>query len=202
MSLALFPRRKRTRRARVGVYEPPEPRALPSIDALVEEGLLIIESGVRLSVKNQAILWALRDGVPFDHLQYLRAVREQLLATAAESAEDAERIAAQLAHPVRGPGRWNADDEAAEPGRLERRLAVLRGLSTRLHALTDDESYLARLALSARDAAWEEIGTTVKATAMLAGRTDPHTTWDERDAALARVRFDLEELEARRERDR
>ena len=141
----------------LGTYRNPEPRAAPSIDALVDEGMQIVESGVRLAVKNQAILWVLRDHADFDHEQYLEATREQLLASAAESTGDADRTADELAEP----GEEDRYPNAAEPGRLERRLDVLLGLVTRIHELIDDESYLAGLALQARDAAWDEIGAAV-----------------------------------------
>jgi hypothetical protein len=196
--LALFSRRSRTRRAQVGVYAPPEPRPAPSIDALVDEGLLIVESGVRLAVKNQVILWALRDRADFDHLQYLDAVRERLLAAAAESAADADRLAEHLGQPEVRRGRRHPTGDATEPGRRERRLAVLLGLVARLRGLADDESYLAGLALAARDSAWEEIGAAVTDSALLNAPASPLATWDERDQALAEVRFELERLEARR----
>ncbi len=188
-----FRRKWRPKRARVGVYRDPEPRPAPSTESLVEEGLLIVESGVKLAVKNQAILWTLRDGADFDHLQYLEATRAQLLAAAAESSADADRIAATLAEPG-GEFRY---EYPAEPGRLERRRELLVGLVARIHALIDDESYLAGLALQARDAAWEEIGAAVLRTALHLGTRLERPTGDERDYALAQVRFDLEEMEAR-----
>jgi hypothetical protein len=128
-------------------------------------------------------------------------VRERVLAAAAESAADAERLTEQLAAPEEPRARWLTTGEPTEPGRLERRRDVLLGLIERLRGLADDESYLAGLALAARDAAWEEIGAAVKESATLAGTETPLATWDERDQALAEVRFDLERLEARRERE-
>jgi hypothetical protein len=188
-----FGRKGRPKRVQLGTYRNPEPRAVPSIESLVDEGLQIVESGVRLSVKNQAILWVLRDGLDFDHNQYLDAVREQLLAVAAESAEDADRTADQLAEP----GEESRYANTAEPGRLERRLDVLMALVSRIHGLVDDESYLAGLALQARDAAWDEIGAAVTHAALHAGNGLERPTGDDRDWALAQVRFDLEEMEAR-----
>lgn len=191
--MRLFWRKRGPKRAQVGTYRNPEPRAAPSTDALVEEGLQIVESGVKLSVKNQAIMWALRDGANFDHVQYLDAAREQLLAVAAESSVDADRTADELAEP----GDESRYANSAEPGRLERRLDVLMALVARIHELIDDESYLARLALSARDAAWDEIGTAVTHAALHAGTKLTRPTGDDRDYAIAQVRLDVEEMEAR-----
>ena len=193
MIRGLFGRKGKPRRVQLGTYRNPEPRAAPSIDALVDEGMQIVESGVKLAVKNQAILWVLRDGLAFDHTQYLDATREQLLAVAAESADDADRTADQLAEP----GEESRYANTAEPGRLERRLDVLMALVARIHELVDDESYLAGLALSARDAAWDEIGAAVVVAALHAGTALERPTGDERDWAIAQVRFDLEEMEAR-----
>ena len=78
---------------------------------------------------------------------------------------------------------------------------MLFGLIERLHGLLDDESYLAGLALSARDAAWEEIGEAVIESASQVGAEAPDLTWDERHQALALVRFDLDELQAKQRRD-
>ena len=188
-----FGRKGRPKRVQVGTYRNPEPRAAPSIDSLVDEGMQIVESGVRLAVKNQAILWVLRDRADFDHEQYLGATRAQLLAAASESAADADRIADELATPNNDYRYANS----GEPGRLERRLDVLMGLVARIHELVDDESYLAGLALQARDAAWDEIGGAVKHAALHAGTKLERPTGDERDWAIAQVRFDLEEMEAR-----
>ena len=193
MIVAWFGKKRKARRVQLGTYRNPEPRAAPSTDSLVDEGMAIVESGVRLSVKNQAILWTLRDHSDFDHLRYLEAAREQLLSAASESAEDADRIADELATPKNDYRYANS----AEPGRLERRLDVLMGLVARIHELTDDESYLAGLALSARDAAWEEIGAAVIHAALHAGTKLERPTGDDRDWAIAQVRFDLEEMEAR-----
>ena len=191
--MKFFRRKGRPRRVQLGTYRDPEPRAAPSTEALVDEGMQIVESGVKLAVKNQSILWALRDGADFDHLRYLEAAREQLLAAAAQSAADADRIADELADPHEDP-RYA---DSAEPGRLERRLDVLLGLVDRIHGLTDDESYLAGLALAARDAAWDEIGAAVTNSALHAGTKLERPTGDDRDYALAQVRFDLDEMEAR-----
>ncbi len=193
MMIAWFGKKRRPRRVQLGTYRNPEPRAAPSTESLVDEGLQIVESGVKLAVKNQAILWVLRDGHDFDHLQYLEAVREQMLAVAAESADDADRTADELADP-REKSRYA---NSAEPGRLERRLDVLMALVARIHERIDDESYLAGLALSARDAAWDEIGAAVTHAALHAGTKLDRPTGDDRDWAIAQVRFDLEEMEAR-----
>ena len=195
--MRLFRRKRGPKRARVGTYRNPEPRAAPSIESLVDEGLQIVESGVKLAVKNQAILWTLRDGTDFDHVQYLDAAREQLLAVAAESADDADRTADELADP-REQSRYA---NSAEPSRLERRLDVLMALVARIHEFIDDESYLAGLALQARDAAWEEIGGAVTHAALHAGTKLKRPTGDDRDYAIAQVRFDLEEMEARARRE-
>ncbi len=200
IGLGLFSR-KRVKRVSVGTYRTPEAGPAPSIESLVDEGLLIVESGVRLAVKNQAILWALRDHADFDHLQYLEAVRERLVAAAAEGAEDADRIADELARPAPGARGGVRYEDTDEPGRLERRLDVLFGLVERLHSLLDDESYLAGLALAARDAAWEEIGAAVVESASRVAAGAPDLSWDERHQAFALLRFDLEELDAQARRD-
>lgn len=192
--MRLFPRK----RLKFRKFEPPEPRPLPAIESLVDEGLLILSTGIRMSVKNQAILWTLRDGEDFDHERYLQTVRELVLEAAAEATADADRLAQEDdQHP-------RADDEsyeiakAIDPDRRERRQRVLRGMSDRLTALADDEAFLAGLALEARDAAWSEIGSAVTAAALRASPDGPSVSGEDRDRAMALVRFDLEEMEEER----
>lgn len=187
--MALFSRK---RRANVGTYQRIPKQPMPPLESQVDEGELIARAGVRMAVKNRAILWALRDHADFDHEQYLAATRDELLATAGEADANAERLAVELDGPE------NASDQPTQQGRLVRRRQVLIGLSERLRDLADDEAQLAGLALEARDAAWEEIGAAVKATALLSGPDASRPTGDDRDWALAQVRFDLEEMKPRR----
>ena len=193
--MRLFPRRKALKFRK---FEPPEPRPAPPFDTLVDEGLLIATTGVRMAVKNEAIMWVLRDGADFDHERYLASVRDRMLAAAAETIADADRVAAQLDVEL------DFDDEtqrsidiarAIDPDRRERRELVLRGTSERLTQLADDEAFLAGLALEARDAAWEEIGDAVTANALRSLPSGSTVTGEDRDRALASVRFDLEDLE-------
>lgn len=192
--MRLFPRKKRFRFRK---FEPPEPRPALPIETLIDEGLLIVTTGIRMAVKNQAILWVLRDGEDFDVDKYLQSTRDLVLAASAEATADANRIEAM-------PEVEDWEDEsvararAIDPDRRERRQNMLRGMSARLDALADDEAFLAGLALEARDAAWEEIGGAVTANALRSFPEAPHVRGEEHDRALALVRFDLEDLERER----
>lgn len=192
--MRLFPRK----RMKFRKFEPPAPRPAPPMESLVDEGLLILETGIRMAVKNQAILWTLRDGDDFDHERYLQTVRDMVLEAADEATADADRIAAT---DDRDPDETDESYEIAkaiDPDRRERRQLVLRGMTERLTALADDEAYLAGLALEARDAAWDEIGDAVTAAALRASPEGPSVGGEDRDLAMALVRFDLEDMERER----
>jgi hypothetical protein len=193
--MRLFPRK----RMKFRKFEPPAPRPAPPIESLVDEGLLILSTGIRMAVKNQAILWVLRDGDDFDHERYLETVRDLVLDAADEAVADADRIAESD-----DPDPDETDEsyeiaKAIDPDRRERRQLVLRGMSERLAVLADDEAYLAGLALEARDAAWDEIGGAVTASALRVVPGAKGVTGEDRDRAMALVRFDLEEMEQRRD---
>lgn len=189
--MRLFPRK----RLKFRKFEPPAPRPAPPIESLVDEGLLILSTGIRMAVKNQAILWVLRDGADFDHERYLETVRDLVLDAAAEATADADRIAGQDDRDADETDESYEIAKAIDPDRRERRQLVLRGMTERLTRLADDEPYLAGLALEARDAAWDEIGSAVTAAALRASPDGPSVGGEDRDRAMALVRFDLEEME-------
>lgn len=190
--MGLFSRRRRTT---VEPYVPPaEPPPVPSLETQVEEGLLILVAGVRLTVKNQAIVWALRERTDFDPERYRAAVRTGLLAAADEADADADRATAEF-------GRSRTEDHGLvqqypdEPTRLQRKAEVMHALAARLRELSHDDDYVDELATAARDAAWEDIGAMVKHNAMLSAPLARPVPPAQRHAALREIRRALDELQ-------
>ena len=185
VGMAWWRRRQPLRR-----YQPPSEFVAPPLEELVEEGLMIALAGVRMSVKNQILVHTLRDGIELDLAWCEATVGAELGTLAQESADDARRLAGQLVG--KRPEVWVDDSEARyEPERLPRRQRLLTLMAARLQQLATDEEKVRELAIASRDAALED---------MVAARTLPsHRTralrGDARDAALALLREELDELD-------
>lgn len=184
---------KRRRRA-VRPYEPPSEFVPPPLEDLVEEGMLIALSGVRLGVKNRILVRVLRDGVALDLAWVCAVVGAELHALAQESADDADRLARQFAgkRPQPAAGVHGVDRVRWEPDRLPRREQLQRMLAARLQALSTDDEAVRGLAMASRDAALED---------MVAARSSARHRHDasaerarEREAAIADLRGELEAL--------
>lgn len=182
-------------------YVAPEPPPIPSLESQVDEGLLILASGVRMAVKNRAVIWALRERADFDRERYRDTVRVHLGAAADEAEADADRADREFTRA--GPERHHLPTQYVdEPARLQRKADVLHALAGRLRTLSDDETFVDQLIDSARDAAWEEIGSVVRENALLTSPLARPVGPAQRNAALRQVRRALEELEEQRSRSR
>ena len=183
--MAWWRRRRPLRR-----YEPPSEFVAPPLEDLVEEGLMIALAGVRMTVKNRILVHTLRDGVDLDLDWCEHAVGAELAGLAEESADDARRLAGQLVgkrHEV-----WVDDGGARyEPERLPRRQRLLTLLAARLQQVATDEEQVREIAIASRDAALDDM---VAARAFPPLATSP-VRGDARDAALARLRDELAELD-------
>lgn len=154
---------RRKNNLRLGRYTPPESFPVTPLETLVDEGVLIATSAIRLAVTNLAILRTLRDGEQFDLDWYLHAVREQLELLASEKYGDADRIAERIST---APYRGLREPQAYEPERLERRRLMSKKLAERLLALAGDDAWVEQLALASRDAALDELAHAVTAAAL------------------------------------
>ena len=156
---------RRTRRVDLGKFVAPEPRALASMDDLLEEGELISASAVRLAIKNRIINGSLRDDLAFDEARYVAAVADVLHALADERDADADRILADRTEAQKRNGRAEHfhDYHAADASTLERREEYSRLLAVRLRGLAGDEEFARTTAARAHEAAWGEIAASVKA---------------------------------------
>lgn len=130
-----------------------------SIDSLVEEGLLIARSALRLAIKNHIIVRALRDRADFDDVELHRALRDEVQALASERAADAERLedAGDVARTRKGRARHQTDYRQADVELLRLREQIDRVLAQRLLDLGEDEVFVREIVDEARDAAMTEI---------------------------------------------
>lgn len=159
--------RRRIRRGRVdvGTYEAPEPVEPLPVEEIAEEGVIIATSAVRMAVKNRQIMRALRDRDDFSEKAAMKAAREVLTALAREKRDEVARLDDIIEVARERPGRalHQTDYRKGDAERLERREQVSDILADRLDELAEDDEFVRRIVLDARDAAWDEIGASIEA---------------------------------------
>jgi hypothetical protein len=169
---------------------PPE----PSVDLQVDEGLLIVGSAFRLSLKNLLIVRALRDGADYDEGVLVGALRAQIDELVAEKEDEGARLESALsrARRRRGWASWHDDYRQQDVPVLERRAEINRRLVERLHALSADSAFLHAELAGAREAALDEIVQARLAPVTAAGMDEAYPA--ERERRLALLRQDIEQL--------
>lgn len=153
--------RRRSTRVNVGTYKPAPVEPIAPIGRVVEEGVLITASSVRMAIKNLLIVGALRDDRKFDAESLGEAARREFLALADENAATASRLDrlghfAYTAQDADFSDPFVDEDEIDEQHR--RRPEVHRALAVALRAEADNPERIRAIVEQARDDAWEEIG--------------------------------------------
>jgi hypothetical protein len=143
---------------------PPQPIA--PIDRVVEEGVLITASSVRMAIKNRVIVGALRDDLKYDAEALGQAARDEFLALAEENVNTAKRLE-RLGHWAYSVGDANLGDPFVDEEDIDeehrRRPQVHRALAEALTAEADNPERIRSIVEQARDDAWEEIGRELRA---------------------------------------
>lgn len=155
--------KKRKRRGGQGSRRLPR-RVLAPVEEIVEQGLLVADVAVRMTVKNDIIMNALKRHVDYDEGQIVEMVRSATEALAEERERDAQHISRMIGE-IRDTGRssWSESDYGNDDNRtLKHRLEVYEGVAAQLRERADDETYLTETANRARDLAWGEIGDSLK----------------------------------------
>ena len=189
---------RRTKRVNVGTYTDPIPVPPPSIDAQIDDGVLVALAAVRLAVTNRLIVRSLRDGQDFDEERLRERVTRELRKLAAEKEKDAARIRAVLETVGDKPGAADgpADFRARDAKTLKRRARVSSGLAARLIELATDAEVVGDLAARAHSAFLDEFAVSVVQGARAfdgPGDQKPLSAMD-RMAELRGLSDDLDEL--------
>jgi hypothetical protein len=177
-----FLRRRRRRGVDLGRFDAgrldsPPP---PSIERIVEEGMLIVESAVRMTVRNAIVLAALRDHTDFDPEALEAVARERLLDLADEEDEAAQRTG------ERDGG--NPDERAV------RLVALHLGVADQLRQRAADVEFVGGILRHARDEALEDIVSTMTTAPV---KRTPDYDGRRADRIASFVGLDLTELAAR-----
>lgn len=146
-----------------------QPRRLPKrvlapVEEIVEQGLLVADVAVRMTVKNAIIMNALKEHVDYDEAQIYEMVRNSLNELAAERERDARHIA-RVRGEIRDTGRssWSETEYGNGDSRtLRHRQEVYERVAEELRSRTENEEYLDSTVERARKLAWAEIGDSLK----------------------------------------
>ncbi|WP_449281661.1 asparagine synthase [Leucobacter sp.] len=139
-------------------------RVLAPVEEIVEQGLLVADVAVRMTVKNAIIMNALKRHVDYQESQIIDMVREATEDLARERERDAKHIS-RMRNEIRDTGRssWSESDYGNDDNRtLRHRQEVYERVAEELHARAADEAYLGETAERARNLAWDEIGDSLK----------------------------------------
>lgn len=160
--MAWFQKRKRTPRRTPSRRLPR--RELAPVEEIVEQGLLVADVAVRMTVKNAIIMNALKRRADYDEQQIIGMVRDAVTEVADERERDARHIS-HMRDEIRDHGRsaWSETEYGMGDSRtLRHREQVYAGVAAQLRERALDEGYLHTTAERARTAAWSEIGNSLK----------------------------------------
>lgn len=135
-------------------------RVLAPVEEIVEQGLLVADVAVRMTVKNAIIMNALKKHVDYDQDQIIDMVRTATEDLAAERERDARHIS-RMRNEIRDTGRssWSESDYGNDDNRtLRHRQEVYERVAEELRKRSEDDEYLRSTATRSRNLAWDEIG--------------------------------------------
>ena len=145
------------------------PRKLPQrhlapVEDIIEQGLLVADVAVRMTVKNVIIMNALQRRADYDEEQIIEMVREAIVELALERERDAAHIERMRGEIRRtGHSSWSDSEYGDDDSRtLRHRKQVYEGVASELRQRSEDSDYLESTAERARNAAWHEIGDSLK----------------------------------------
>ncbi|WP_130177745.1 hypothetical protein [Cryobacterium sp. SO1] len=149
--------------------------ATPSTGRIVDEGMLIALSAVRMALKNRIIVAALRDHNDYDPTLYASLAREELHEVARQNDEDSTRVKRLGSHLSRttrsGKGR-EVENQRRDVVRLGRRRTLHDHVAERLREIAADDTRVAGIVEKARADALQEINDAL-ADRLLAQKIDP-----------------------------
>ncbi len=139
-------------------------RVLAPVEEIVEQGLLVADVAVRMTVKNAIIMNALKRHVDYNAGQIREMVRSATEDLALERERDAKHIS-RMRGEIRDTGRssWSESDYSNDDNRtLRHRQEVYERVAEELRARLANEEYLRDTAERAMAMAWDEIGDSLK----------------------------------------
>jgi hypothetical protein len=144
------------------------------LSRIVDEGLLIALSSVRMAVKNDIIVSGLAEHADFDPARFAATTRRELLALANENRESAIRVARQRKDLKSSTWRLDlSEDQQMDIRQFKKRTRVHKKLAVVLTGVADDEEQIVRLVQEAKNSASAEVQDAMR-TRLLRLSIDPH----------------------------
>jgi predicted ArsR family transcriptional regulator len=166
---------------------------LPSLEEMVEDGLLVSRAALRMKMKNLMLVRAAGMHIDFDETWFSASFRGTCVALAAEKMSDAQRLNAlrELSAGRAGRPKHPSDYRQNDTAILERRHDALVVVARELMAMGNDPAVTAEILREAREAAFAELADTASRDwAARPERLD--SDYDaERDERIASLRADL-----------
>jgi hypothetical protein len=159
---------KRTKRVNLGKYVAPKPTPPAPVERVIDEGVMIATTAVRMSVKNHIIVDALREGLDYDPE-----------ALAAVAIAELEKLAAQNAQSAR-------DQYTA------RNIGIHRGLADALLAAAANPETVASIVEQSRNEAWREVSGAVSTVLSARARVARDPDYEEHREERLRQLIDLD----------
>jgi hypothetical protein len=144
------------------------------ISRIVDEGLLIALSSVRMAVKNDIIVAGLAEHADYDTERFQATTSRELRALAEENRASAARVRRQR-KKLTSSTRWLnlSEDQLVDIRQFKLRSRVHKRLATALIAAADDDDQVARIVREAQRAASAEVQDAMRAR-LLRMSIDPH----------------------------
>lgn len=143
-------------------------RELAPVAEIVEQGMMVADVAVRMTVKNKIIMRALKQQASYSTADTKEKVREALTDLIAERERDAENIEKMLTkinrfgYAAGGDTEYRSDDNST----LKHRQEVYQGVARQLRERLADSDYVAEIAQKATQLAWREVGESIANRAM------------------------------------
>ena len=135
---------------------------LPDLERTVDEGLLIAVSAVRMAVKNDIIVGALREHYDYDSARYADNARSELHHLARQNEGYARRVSRMSKDLASMKWRLSlTDDQRHDLKQFALRFRVHERLALALDAVADDDDQVERIVASAQRSASEEVSSAV-----------------------------------------
>lgn len=139
-------------------------RDLAPAEDIAEQGVLVAEVALKLTVKNAIIMNALAKHEDYSQERVNDMVRDTLANLAEERVNDAEHLT-EVMGEIRRHGRrtWGESSYGSgDSASIQHREIVYQLVAEELLKRVNDDSYVAEIAEHARAAAWLEIGDSLK----------------------------------------
>jgi hypothetical protein len=149
---------------------------LSPVEKVIADALTIAAHAVTMTVKNQLIVNALRDGKSFDQPALVAAAQDEFHRLAEASRDTAARVEERLERDAaENAGLVYPGGKPIEVSEEQRRSPdLLRQVAAAMDEVTSDTAVLDRLVADAKAAAWDEVGTALAQRLAVRPEEDPY----------------------------